>query len=72
MVASRKWLSAGLTIALLPLGLAGCAKVSVEGGEKPIHIVMDINLKIDRELDQFFAFEKQPTTNPATRTAAGQ
>jgi len=52
--------------------LGGCARVAVEGGEKPIHIVMDINLKIDRELDQFFAFEQQPATRPTTNVAAGQ
>jgi len=50
--------------------LAGCANVTVGGGEKPIHIVMDINLKIDRDLDQFFAYE-QPTTQSATRPTTG-
>jgi hypothetical protein len=55
--------------------LAGCANVTVGGGEKPIHIVMDINLKIDRDLDQFFAFEQsatQPATRPTTGVAEGQ
>jgi hypothetical protein len=51
------------------LGLAivnagGCARLAVEGGDKPIHIVMDVNIKIDQKLDQFFAFEDQA---PATR-----
>jgi hypothetical protein len=50
--------------------LAGCANVTVGGGEEPIHIVMDINLKIDRDLDQFFAYE-QSTTQPATRPTTG-
>ena len=52
-------------------GLAGgCARLAVEGGDKPIHIVMDINIKIDQKLDQFFAFEEQaPTAAPATRPA---
>jgi hypothetical protein len=65
-------------IALLILAaafLAGCANVTVGGGEKPIHIVMDINLKIDRDLDQFFAYEQsttQPATRPTTGVAAGQ
>jgi hypothetical protein len=27
---------------------------------KPIHATIDINLKVDRQLDQFFDFEKQP------------
>jgi len=55
--------------------LAGCANVTVGGGEKPIHIVMDINLKIDRDLDQFFAYEQpatQPSTRPTSSVAEGQ
>jgi hypothetical protein len=63
-----------LSLFLLP----SCAKVAVEGGDKPIHLVMDINIRIDRELEQFFAFEKQyqdPATQPATQpvvsTASG-
>jgi len=46
--------------------LAGCTQHRIQ--VDPIHITMDINLKIDRELDDFFAFEedlledrKQPT-----------
>jgi hypothetical protein len=49
---------------------------------KPIHITVDVNVRIDRQLDQFFAFEEQvdpnkpsttstttaPTTRPATTT----
>jgi hypothetical protein len=43
--------------------LAGCTqhKIQVDPVEvevKPIHITMDINVKIDRELDDFFAFEE--------------
>jgi len=49
---------------------AGCARVAVEGGDKPIHIVMDVNIKIDQKLDQFFAFED--SAPPSTRTAATQ
>jgi hypothetical protein len=64
-----------LALAALTLGAAaiGCAKVAVEGGDKPIHIVMDINLKIDRELDQFFAFEQTgAATRPTSTMATGQ
>jgi hypothetical protein len=44
---------------------------------KPIHIVMDINIRVDRELEQFFAFEDKasaaPTSAPATQpTVAAQ
>ena len=50
----------------VPLIIVGCTpKVAIEGGDKPIKIDMTVTLKIDRELDEFFAFEKkyeQPTT----------
>ena len=26
---------------------------------KPIHITVDVNVRIDRELDEFFAFEEE-------------
>ena len=53
---------------LLPFA---CAHVKVDPIEvKTIHIVHDINIKVDRELDQFFAFqEKGATTAPATTQA---
>ena len=48
---------------------------------KPIHVVVDVNVRIDRQLDNFFDFEKElasmplapvPATQPATtQTAAG-
>ena len=31
---------------------------------EPIHITMDINIKIDRELDQFFDFEEEAAPQP--------
>jgi hypothetical protein len=54
-----------------------CAHVSVEPVEvKPIHIIADVNLnvKIDHELDNFFAFEKnyQPPATQAAATLPGQ
>ena len=57
--------------ALLPIG---CARVRVDPIEvKTIHIVHDINIKVDRELDEFFAFQERAggaTTAPATTTPA--
>ena len=47
--------------------LAGCTRhtVRLEPIEiKPIHITMDINIKIDRELDQFFDFEEEAAPQP--------
>ena len=32
---------------------------------KPIHLTMDVNLKIQRELDDFFDFENKPGSRPA-------
>lgn len=62
---SRKLFPSAAVLAVLSAG--GCARVAVEGGDKPIHIVMDINVRVARELDQFFAFEeKQAASQPAT------
>ena len=39
------------------LSAAGCFTVKTESEIKPIHITMDINLKVDKELDKAFANE---------------
>lgn len=48
---------------LLPVLLlavaAGCIRVQTESEIKPIHITMDINLKVDKEIDKAFADENQ-------------
>ena len=56
------------------LGLGGCTpRVKVDPIEgKPIHIVHDINIRVDRQLDEFFAYQDQPTTQPATQQATTQ
>jgi hypothetical protein len=37
---------------------------------KTIHIVHDVNIRVDKQLDEFFAFQEQPpTTQPATMAA---
>ena len=40
------------------IGLAGCS-ATIRHQVDPIHITLDVNLKVDRELDDFFAFEKE-------------
>ena len=66
-----------LAIALiLIVGPVGCTRVTVDPIEvKPIHIVHDINIRVDRQLDEFFAFQEQaatqPATNATTQTVAG-
>jgi len=39
------------------LSATGCISVKTENEIKPIHITMDINLKVDKELDKAFADE---------------
>ena len=43
--------------ALAVLAAAGCLSVKTENEIKPIHITMDINLKVDKELDRQFSDE---------------
>ncbi len=38
---------------------AGCIKVRTKSEIKPIHITMDVNLRVDKELDNAFADENQ-------------
>lgn len=64
------WSTVGCIGGASLLALSGCARVTVDPIEvKPIHITADINLRIERELDEFFAFEKKyeaPATQPQT------
>ena len=46
-------------LAALALALAGCIQVKTESEIKPIHITMDVNLKVDKELDRQFADEQR-------------
>jgi hypothetical protein len=58
---------------VVALSTASCLHVTSDPVEvKPIHIVADINLRIDRELDDFFAFQDKyrGTTQPATQQVA--
>ena len=46
-------------IGLATLGLTGCIKLTTENEikpieVKPIHITVDVNVKVDRALDDFF------------------
>ena len=57
----------------------GCISVKTENEIKPIHITMDINLKVDKELDKAFADENvskpqgdfKPIKEMLDRQAAG-
>ena len=48
-----------IAIAFAAACAAGCISVKTESEIKPIHITMDVNLKVDKELDKAFADENQ-------------
>jgi hypothetical protein len=53
---------------LLLLTLASaCLHVHTDPME--IHIVHDINIRVDKQLEDFFAFENHPATQPAPAPA---
>ena len=58
---------------VLVIGPVACTRVTVDPIEvKPIHIVHDINIRVDRQLDEFFAYQDQSATQPATQQATTQ
>jgi hypothetical protein len=61
-----------LLLVLLPLSFGGCLSIKTEPIEvKPIHITVDVNVKVDKALDDFFGdLDKKSTTiveTPATK-----
>ncbi len=46
-----------ISAAAAALCLAGCIQVKTESEIKPIHITMDVNLKVDKDLDKAFSDE---------------
>lgn len=68
----RHWLLAGALATALAMPACNTSHtVKVEPVEiKPIHITMDINIKIEREVDDFFdeVEKKAAETNPGPQT----
>ena len=66
-----------LPVLAASLLLPACAHLKVDPIEvKEIHIVHDVNIRVDKQLEDFFAFQDeqqraatQPTTAPAVPTA---
>ena len=58
------WLLAA-TCSVSLFGVVGCRPtVRVEPIQvEPIHIVVDVNIKVDRQLDEFFDFEDEMGVN---------
>lgn len=44
---------------LAAIALPGCIQLKTESEIKPIHITMDVNLKVDKQLDKAFSDETQ-------------
>ena len=56
-----------LPLLLLPpaLSLSGCLSLKTEPIEvKPIHITVDVNVKVDKALDDFFGDLDKKATSP--------
>ena len=53
-----------LSAALVPLLLSGCINVKTEPIEvKPIHITVDVNVRVEKALDDFFGdLDKKSST----------
>ena len=64
--------------AILSVVAAGCTPtVKVKHEVEPIHVTADINIRVDRQLEDFFAYQDQqhnastqPATAPTASTAA--
>lgn len=50
-----------IVLSVLALLAGGCISVKTESEIKPIHITMDINLKVDKDLDKAFEGEQKAT-----------
>ena len=50
---------------------AGCIQLKTESEIKPIHITMDVNLKVDKDLDKAFADENAQSPKGDFRVAKG-
>ena len=71
---SEAFATALAVVALATLLTAGCARVKVDPIEvKTIHIVHDVNIRVYKQLDEFFAFQEQAgATQPATMATTTQ
>ena len=58
-------LRASLLVSATLLSAVGCISVKTENEIKPIHITMDVNLKVDKEIDKAFSDEnvKKPAAD---------
>lgn len=51
--------------------VGGCTRHTVDVQPirvEPIHMTLDVNIRVDRELDRFFDFEEDVVVDPASAT----
>ena len=60
-----------IIVAAAALAACGCIQVKTESEIKPIHITMDVNLKVDKDLDKAFADENSKTPKGDFKIAKG-
>ena len=59
-----------ILLAVTGLGTSGCLSVKTEPIEvKPIHVTVDVNVKVDKALDDFFGDLDKKSTTLATPPA---
>lgn len=65
--------AASITAIVLMSTLAGCThRIKVDPIKvEPIHVTVDINVKVDRELESFFDFEEKYDTTGNSTTEQG-
>ena len=65
---AMRWAAAWVGAALALAG-SGCLSLKSQHEVKPIHITMDINLKVDRALDDFFSDVDEAPAAPTAPAA---
>lgn len=55
-----RWIGTGAATLVAVAFAAGCVRHQVDPIQvEPMHITVDVNLRVDRELDEFFEFEEE-------------
>ena len=78
---ARRFIFTTIPALTIATGVVSCARLDTKSEVdvrpievKPIHITVDVNVRVDRELDQFFSFEEEVApagpAKPATTTTA--
>ena len=64
----RRQILAALLLVSVASIVGGCLSIKTEHEIKPIHITMDVNLKVQKELENFLNLDKQPGAERVSTT----